>query len=135
MVLTLEERIQERYNLLPGKVVEPRHMSGVSLHEGPEKLLHEAVKSHEMPAEKSCRPVWSQPSGQKCVVVIKGVSDPKNPLISDKKQNLEFALLVFCLALVQYFLTVFPFLPFRMEIVILCHCLLEVCDLRFDSVL
>lgn len=46
MVLTLEERIQERYNLFSGKVVEPRHISGVSLHEGPERLLHEAVKSH-----------------------------------------------------------------------------------------
>lgn len=45
--------------------------------------------------------------------------------------NSEFAQLVFGLALVQYFLTVFPFLPFGMVMDILCHCRLEVCDLLF----
>lgn len=50
-------------------------------------------------------------------------------------QSLEFALLGFGLALVQYVLTIFPFLPLRMEILILCHCLLEVRDLHFDFVL
>ena len=54
-------------------------------------------------------------------------------LASDiEMQNLEFALLVFCLALVQHFL-ITSFFPFGMMICILCHCRLEVCDLLSDS--
>jgi len=37
----------------------------------------------------------------------------------------------FSLALAQYFLTVFPSLPFGTTMHILCHYILEVCDLLF----
>ena len=46
-------------------------------------------------------------------------------------QGLEFAQLVFSLALIQYFLTMLPFLHFEMVMYILCHCMLQVCDLFF----
>ena len=49
-----------------------------------------------------------------------------------KMQSLEFAQLVFSLALVQYVLTILPSLCFRMKMYILCHYMLEVCDLLFD---
>jgi hypothetical protein len=53
----------------------------------------------------------------------------KNILPSDVEiQRLEFAQLVFSLALVQYFL---PSLQFGIMMYILCHCMLEVCDLFF----
>ena len=55
-----------------------------------------------------------------------------SPLTSDTEQkDLEFALLGFGLALVQYFLTMLPFLCFRTVIYILCHYMLEVSDLVF----
>jgi hypothetical protein len=44
----------------------------------------------------------------------------------------EVGTTVFGLALVQYFLTMLSFLPFRMVMGILCHCILEVCDLLFN---
>ena len=44
-------------------------------------------------------------------------------------QSMEFAQLGFGLALVQYFLTVLPFIYFEMVMYILCHYILEVCDL------
>jgi hypothetical protein len=50
----------------------------------------------------------------------------KSALMSGMKmQSLEF------LALVQYFLTVFPSLPFGAVMYILCHYMLEVCDHLF----
>ena len=49
------------------------------------------------------------------------VGDLKSILISDMgMQSLEFALLILGLALVQYFLTMFPLSPFDMIICILC---------------
>lgn len=47
-------------------------------------------------------------------------------------QDFGFALLDFCLALVQYVLTMPQFFPFGMVMYILCHCMLEVCNLLFD---
>ena len=44
-------------------------------------------------------------------------------------QNLEFALLGFGLALVQYFLILLPFVPQKIVVYILCHCMLEMGDL------
>lgn len=59
--------------------------------------------------------------------------DLRSPLTSDgDTQNLEFAGLVFALALAQYFLIVLPVLPSGMVMNVLCHCMLEVCDLTFD---
>ena len=47
-------------------------------------------------------------------------------------QSLEFAQLVFSLALAQYFLTMLPYLDFGMVMYILCHYILEVYDVLFD---
>ena len=46
-------------------------------------------------------------------------------------QSLEFAQLVFSLAFVQYFLAILLSMCFGMIICILCHYMLEVCDLLF----
>ena len=62
----------------------------------------------------------------------KGAEDLKSALTSDMEiQNLQFALLGSGIALVQYFLTMLPFLLCGMVMYILCHCMLEVCDLLF----
>ena len=54
-------------------------------------------------------------------------------VIRHENAELGVALLVFVLALVHYFLTVFPFSPSAIVKYILCHCILEVCDLfHFD---
>ena len=47
-------------------------------------------------------------------------------------QYVEFAQLVFSLALVQHFLTKPTPLHFGLVMYILCHYMLEVCDLCFD---
>ena len=47
-------------------------------------------------------------------------------------ENLVFTLLGFVLDLVRHFLTVLHFLPSGVEMYILCHCMLEVCNLLFD---
>lgn len=47
-------------------------------------------------------------------------------------QDLQFALLGCCLALVQYFLSVAQFLPFGMAMYILCHCMWEARNLLSD---
>jgi hypothetical protein len=48
-----------------------------------------------------------------------------------EKQPVAYAQMIFVLALVQYFLSLLLLLPFNMVIYILCHCMLEVCDLFF----
>lgn len=61
---------------------------------------------------------------------LNGIGNQKSILISDMElQSLEFAQLVFVLALVQYFLTILPPLPFGMVMYILCHYKLEACNL------
>lgn len=60
------------------------------------------------------------------------VGDLKNVLtLCREMQSLESTLLVFNLALFQYFFTMLPFLYFGIVIYILCHCILQVCDLLF----
>ena len=49
-----------------------------------------------------------------------------------ERQSLEFAQLVFGLAVVRSFLAVLSFLPFGLAVYVLCHCMLEVYDLLFD---
>lgn len=46
--------------------------------------------------------------------------------------DLEFAQLIFSLALVQYSVTMLPFLLFRMVTHTLCYCKMEVCNLFFE---
>ena len=59
-------------------------------------------------------------------IKLKGVGDLKNVLTSDMEiQSLEFAQLVFILALVQYPLTMLPSLHFRIVMYTLCHYMLE----------
>lgn len=73
------------------------------------------------------QPKWKQSSREKC-----GAEELESISPSDvEMQNLEFVLLV-CLALVQCFPTLSPFLPFGMVMCALCHCTLEVCDLLFN---
>ena len=45
---------------------------------------------------------------------------------------MNFALLCFSLALVQYFLAMCAFLPFGLVMYILCDCILEVSELLFN---
>lgn len=62
-----------------------------------------------------------------------GFGDPRSILMSDMEiQSLEFAWTVFCLALVQDFLTVLPSLCFGTVMYIPCCDMLEVCDLLFN---
>lgn len=49
-----------------------------------------------------------------------------------KREPTQNALLAFGLALIQRFLTMLSFFSFGMVMYIVCHCLLEVCDLLFD---
>lgn len=60
---------------------------------------------------------------------LKGVGDLKSALMADlEMQSLEFAHLFFSLTLVQYLFTV---LSFAIVLYVLCHYMLEVCDLLF----
>ena len=63
---------------------------------------------------------------------LKGVGDLKSTLTLDvEMKSLKFALLAFSLALIKHFLTMSYFLVFGMGMIILCHYMLEVCDLIF----
>ena len=74
---------------------------------------------------------WNQPKTKKSTKQ-KGVGGLKNISTSKMEvQSLEFAQLVFGLALVQYFLTMLPSLCFGVVTYILGHFMLEVCDLLF----
>lgn len=69
----------------------------------------------------------------KCVAVSKlgGKSHPSSLTLNIELQYLEFVLLEFSLALVQYFPTMSPFFPFGMAMYILEHYMLEVYNLVF----
>lgn len=55
------------------------------------------------------------------------------PLVSGMKlQDLEFSMLYLSLVIVQYFLPMTPLLPFRIDMHIWCHCVLEVSDFLSD---
>lgn len=60
---------------------------------------------------------------------LEGQSDLSSLTPDMELQGLEFALLAFSPALVQYLLSMVPFLPFVMIMYVLCHCVLEVYDL------
>jgi hypothetical protein len=67
---------------------------------------------------------------------MEGIGELKYALTSDMEtQSLEFSQLVFSLALVQYFFTMLPSLSFGTVMYILCHYMLEVCDLFFILIL
>lgn len=67
---------------------------------------------------------------------LKGFGDVKSTLTTDMEmQSLAFAQVIFTLALFHYFLTMFLFLPFGMEIYNLCHYILDVCNLLFVFIL
>ena len=78
---------------------------------------------------------WNRPKRSVLLAVNKAKChsrDVESALTSDiEVQNLEFSLQVFGLALVQHFLNVFPFLCSGPVMCILCHYMLEVCDLLF----
>lgn len=55
----------------------------------------------------------------------------KELLASGTEMRLEFAQEAFGFSLVQYFVTMLTSFHFRLLVYILCHYILEVCDLRF----
>ena len=66
---------------------------------------------------------------------LKGVGELKGSLTSGMEmQNLEFDILVFGVAVVQYFLTMLPFLHFGIRMHMLCCFILKVCNLSFDFI-
>ena len=76
--------------------------------------------------------------GQKSVAVSKAerLGALKSTLTSDMEMwGLKLDLLVVHLALAKYFLALLYFLPFRMEMHILCHIRLEVWELLFILIL
>jgi hypothetical protein len=70
-------------------------------------------------------------------IKLKGIGDLNSALMSDiEMQRLEFPqlfcfVLFCCLALIQYFLTMFLSLCIEMLLYVLCHDMSEVCDLVF----
>lgn len=97
--------------------------------QGSKKLLYQVVKVNPglcwrcqswkyLPRRARVR-VWKQPRQRSVLQSTKqeGIGVLKNACISDiKMQNVEFAWLCFSLPLVQYFLTMLPFLPIGMGI-------------------
>lgn len=64
---------------------------------------------------------------------MKEVEDLENALTSDiHVESYTFAQLDFCLALVQYFITMFPFIHAETVMYSLCHDEWGVCDPLFD---
>jgi hypothetical protein len=61
--------------------------------------------------------------------MLKGVGDLRSTLTSDEEMQFGVCPAGFQSWFAQSFLTVFPSLPFRTVMNILCHCTLEVCDL------
>ena len=125
-------------------------MSGVSLNGAPGKPLCEAMKMkpgfHQRfqdagdvravgyQPRRAEDQVWNQPKRDKCIAVMK-LQDWRAEAFSNIRHgDAEYGvcLLVFGLALAQYFLTMFPFLPFGIIMYFLCHYMLEKYDLLFD---
>ena len=121
----------------------------VSLHRGLQKPLHGTVKvklelswlpqdirdtrapGYLLRRAANCK--LKQPKRKKCVVVNKAERSCRSEerLTPDmESQSLEYSQLVFSLALVRYFLTVFPFL-LGIVMYILGHDMLEVYNLGF----
>lgn len=82
---------------------------------------------------RAAQGVWNQSQREARAGGIKaGRVGPSKPLISHMRlQNLEFSLLGFRSWFVPYFLTMLPFVPFGMIVHILCHHILDVCNLIF----
>lgn len=81
--------------------------------------------------------VWKKPKKETCVAANKAERNGilKNVLTLDiHMKSMEYSWLVFCLAFVQYILTILSSLLFGMSMLILCHSMLEVCNLDFDFV-
>ena len=78
---------------------------------------------------------WNQFKRKKCVVVNKAIWNYRSEEHFDIRHgDAEFGICpaVFSLALIQCFLTMSPSQCFRMVMYILCHYMMEVCDLLFD---
>jgi hypothetical protein len=129
---------------------EARHVSRVSLYGGLELPLCEVMnvkldclgdpKMLEMAEPWDTKPRkaayrdWNQPKSKNFVAVNKAESSWRSEEhYGIRHGDAEFGVcqLVFILALIWYFLTMSSFLPFEMVMYILCHCMLEVCDLLF----
>jgi len=63
---------------------------------------------------------------------MKRVGDIDKTLTSDMEmKSLAFVHLDLGVCFSQYFLTTLPSLPFRVAMYILCHCMLELCNLPY----
>ena len=96
-------------------------------------LIVWGCESQEIHAKESCRESGAKPR-EKCVQPTQREGQSHlSPLSQDiEPQDLEFVQLRFSLALGAVFPYSIPFLPSGMVMYILCHCMLETCNLRFD---
>ena len=84
---------------------------------------------------KAANREWNQPKRKKCVGGNKAKRSWRSEESFDiRHEDAEFGVCPagFQLYLNQYFLTMSPSLCFGMVMSILCHCMLEVCDMLFD---
>lgn len=96
---------------------------------------HWRCQSHEICANEIC--IWGRvepAQRENCVTVSKlgWKSHLSSLTLNIELVYLEFILLDFSLALVQYFLTMSPFLPFEMVMYILEHSMLEEYNTVFE---
>ena len=120
----------------------------LSLHGGLERKLHEAVKVKprllwclqdvgdvrvmEYLLRKATNKEWNQPKKENCIAASKTKRSWRSEECFDiKHEEFRVVQLVFNLASLQHFLTMHPSLHFGALMYILCHYMLEVCDLPF----
>lgn len=86
--------------------------------------------------KRAAKREWNQPKRKKCVAVNKAKRSWRSEECFDISYgDAEFGVCPVCLTLVQYFLTMLRSLPFGIVVYILCHYMLEVCDLVFILIL
>lgn len=134
-------------HLLLKQVADARSVSGLSLHEGLEKQVCRAMEwksRFQWRLQKMLELEEPRETSQEVLQIrygtntqkregnvfflpskyLKRAGDPMSILTLDiEKQNLEFNLVVFSLALAQCFFPSVPFSCFGMVIYILCHCM------------
>lgn len=94
-----------------------------------------SCRNHGISAKESYVQEQNQPKRKNCVAVNRAGrsgSSEESLLSGIMLLGLEFALLSFSLALVQYFITLSLSFRFGMVVCILCHCMLEAYNLRFE---
>lgn len=91
--------------------------------------LHWGHQSHGTQTGESCIEA-AQPKRSSSKA---GEAEHLRPLTPDmERQHLGFALLSLCLVLVEQLFTMLLLVPLGVVMYILCHCMLEVCNLLFE---